>query len=142
MLALGVLLFGMAGTLVELLLLAHYEDTEQLIPLALLGGGLVIGFWHAVRPGRGSVRAMQVAMVLFLCAGAAGIAYHYLGAAEFQLEIDPAQSPLDVFAKVLRVHAPPLLAPGVMVQLGLLGLVATYRHPALTGGGPSLRSAS
>jgi hypothetical protein len=28
---------------------------------------------------------------------------------------------------------PPLLAPGVMMQLGLIGLAYTYKHPALNG---------
>jgi hypothetical protein len=36
-----------------------------------------------------------------------------------------------LFVKVVTAKAPPALAPGVMVQLGLLGLVYTYKHPAL-----------
>jgi hypothetical protein len=27
---------------------------------------------------------------------------------------------------------PPVLAPGIMIQLGLLGLAWTWRHPAVT----------
>ena len=36
-------------------------------------------------------------------------------------------------ALAARVHAddPPALAPAVMAQMGLLGLLATYRHPSL-----------
>ena len=70
-------------------------------------------------------------MVLFLFAGAAGMWFHFRGGAEFQLEIDPAQSRWNVFTKVMRAKAPPVLASGVMMQLGLLGLVYAYRHPAL-----------
>jgi hypothetical protein len=40
-LMLGVLLLGMAGLFAELTLLAHYEDAPQLIPLTLLGLGIV-----------------------------------------------------------------------------------------------------
>ncbi|HYJ16246.1 MAG TPA: hypothetical protein VE170_12200 [Candidatus Limnocylindria bacterium] len=32
---------------------------------------------------------------------------------------------------MIGAKAPPLLAPGSMVQLGLLGLAYTYKHPAL-----------
>ena len=31
----------------------------------------------------------------------------------------------------MRAKAPPVLASGIMVQFGLLGLVYAYRHPAL-----------
>jgi hypothetical protein len=45
--------------------------------------------------------------------------------------MDPSLSGWPLFVKVVTAKAPPALAPGVMVQLGLLGLVYTYRHPAL-----------
>jgi hypothetical protein len=52
---------------------------------------------------------------------------------EFQLEIDPSLPRWELFKKVMRAQAPPALAPGVMMQLGLVGLVALYRHPTLKG---------
>ena len=36
-----------------------------------------------------------------------------------------------LFWAAIGAKAPPLLAPGSMVQLGLLGLAYTYKHPAL-----------
>ncbi len=63
--------------------------------------------------------------------GIIGITLHYQANAEFQREIDPALGGLALFWKVVEATAPPALAPGVMVQLGLLGLVYTYKHPAL-----------
>jgi len=90
--------------------------------------------WHVARPSAGNVLALQVVMTLFLFAGIAGVAFHFQGAAEFQREIDPSQAWWDLFKKAVRVQAPPMLAPGVMMQLGLLGLIYTYRHPAVTGG--------
>jgi len=59
---------------------------------------------------------------LFLVAGLAGLALHFRGAAEFQLEIDPAMGTWDLVKKVMRAKAPPVLAPGVMLLLGLIGL--------------------
>ena len=61
-----------------------------------------------------------------------GIVLHYRGNLEFQLEIDATQSSWDLFRKVIHAKAPPALAPGAMTQLGLLGLVYTFRHPALS----------
>jgi hypothetical protein len=128
---LAVLMLGMIGTGVDLFLIAHYEDTMQLVPLASIAIALGVLIWHIVKSDALSVRALQATMVLFLAAGAAGMWFHFRGGAEFQLEIDPAQRRWDIFTKVMRAKAPPVLASGVMVQLGLLGLVYTYRHPAL-----------
>ena len=128
---LAVLMLGIVGTGVELFLIAHYEDTLQLVPLALIAIASAVLVWHLIKSDALSVRGLQATMVLFVLAGAAGMWFHYRGGAEFQLEIDPAQRRWDIFTKVMRAKAPPVLASGVMVQLGLLGLVYTYRHPAL-----------
>ena len=128
---LAVLLLGMTGTGVELLLMGHYEDTVQLVPLISIAVALVVLAWHIVKGDALSIRAIQATMAVFLVAGAAGLWFHFQGGAEFQLEIDPEQSWWMIFTKVMRAKAPPVLASGVMVQLGLLGLVYAYRHPAL-----------
>ena len=64
----------------------------------------------------------------------AGVWLHCRGNLEFQLDIDASQSAWTLFWKVLRAKAPPALAPGALIQLGLLGLVFTYKHPALREG--------
>jgi hypothetical protein len=126
-----VLLLGMSGTIVDLLLLAHYEDTVQLIPIALLASAILIAALHAVRPTGMNVRALQAVMMLILVAGFAGIGFHFNGGAAFQFDIDPSQRWWDVARKVARAQSPPLLAPGAMLQLGLIGLVYTFRHPVI-----------
>lgn len=128
---LAVLMLGVVGIGVELFLIKHYEDTLQLVPLASIAIALLVLIWHVVKHDALSIRALQATMVLFLAVGAAGMWFHFRGGAEFQLEIDPAQSRWDIFTKVMRAKAPPVLASGVMAQLGLLGLVYAYRHPAL-----------
>jgi hypothetical protein len=133
-LLLVVLVVGMAGVLIELVLLAHYEDAYQMAPLALLAASLAAALLHAIHPSAVTVRVLQGAMTLCVGAAAAGMAFHFNGSAEFQLEIDPSQSWPQVFGKVIRAHAPPLLAPGALLQLGLIGLIHTYRHPRLAGG--------
>jgi hypothetical protein len=128
---LAVLALGLAGTGIELVLLEHYETAVQFVPLVSVALGAGVLIWHLVKGGAVTVRALQATMLLFLVAGIAGVGFHFRGAAEFQMEIDPSQSGWDIFKKAMRAKAPPVLAPGLMVQLGLVGLVYAYRHPAL-----------
>lgn len=129
-----VLLVVVGGTVamgVDLILIGHYEDANELIPLAVAGAGLLAVGWATVRPGVVALRLTQFVMLCFIGAGIIGITLHFQANAEFQREIDPAISTIDLFWKVVEATAPPVLAPGLMVQLGLLGLVYTYRHPVL-----------
>jgi len=50
---------------------------------------------------------------------------------EFKLETNPSLVGWALVWAVLTGKAPPVLAPGAMIQLGLLGVVYTYKHPAL-----------
>lgn len=130
-LLLAILAIGIAGSAADLLLIEHYEDSWQLPPLALFAIALVVLAWAAVRTGWLAILALRVVMVLFIAAGAAGVLLHYNGNSEFQREIDPGLAGWPLFVKVVTAKSPPALAPGVMVQLGLIGLLYTYRHPAL-----------
>jgi hypothetical protein len=123
----AILILGMAGTAVELLLLKHDEDRIQLIPLVLLAAGLVAVIAHALRPSASSAGAIRVTMAAFVAAGVAGLYFHYRANVEFQLEGDPSLAGRALWMKALEAKAPPALAPGVMVQLGLLGLAYTFR---------------
>ena len=128
---LAVLGLGLVSTGVELVLLEHYETAVQFVPLVSIALALAVLIWHGAKGDALSIRALQATMVLFLMAGVAGVGFHLRGAAEFQLEIDPSQPRWDIFKKAMRAKAPPVLAPGLMVQLGLVGLAYAYRHPAL-----------
>jgi hypothetical protein len=126
-----ILALGMSGSLADLVLLRHYEDINQLIPLSLIVIGLAVLAWHAGAASRTSVRAVQFTMALFVVAGLVGVNLHLQSSLEFQREIDPSLQGSSLLLKALQAKAPPALAPGVMVQLGLLGLALTYRHPAV-----------
>jgi hypothetical protein len=125
-----ILVLGIAGTAAELLLLGHFEKFDQWIPLALLAAGIGVLAWDALNPGRGSARALQATMVLFILSGALGMVLHYRANVEFQRELRPSIQPRELFWKVLRAKAPPALAPGTMVQLGLIGLAYVYGRPS------------
>ena len=126
---LAVLVVGLVGASTDLVLLGHFEETLQLIPLILLGLGFIVLAWQAIHRGRASVRALQVLMILFVIAGLAGLVLHYRGSMEFQLEVNPELAGLELFLKVVRAKAPPALGPGAMINLGLLGLAYAYRYP-------------
>ena len=124
----AILLLGMSGTFVELLLLGHDEDTTQLIPLVLLGLGIASVMWRVTTKSEASTIAVRGVMMLFLMAGVAGVYYHYSANVEFQRETDPALAGRALMMAVLHAKVPPALAPGMMVQLGLIGLAYTYRY--------------
>jgi hypothetical protein len=107
---LGLVALGTAGISVELVVLEHYTDWNQLIPLVVAAWGLLAALGMTMVPGLGALRVWQFTMLVFVGTGITGITMHG-----------------DV---VTETVTPPLLAPGLFSQLGLLGLLYTYRHPA------------
>ena len=130
-LVLAVVFLGLVGLEVELALLRHAESFSQLIPHVVMVVGLIFTVGVFVRPRRAMLRAFQVTMVVFVLTGELGIYLHYRGNVAFALERYPSLSGVKLVWKALR-GATPALAPGALAQLGLLGLLYTYRHPALT----------
>ena len=122
-------LFGSVGTAAELMLLEHTEDVWQKAPLVLIAVACVVLAVLAVRPSTAGVRLFQLAMVAFIASGVAGLALHYQGNVEFELELQPEASGLHLFWESMK-GATPVLAPGTMALLGAIGLTYTYRHPA------------
>jgi hypothetical protein len=122
---------AMIGTAADLMLLDHHEDLWQMVPLGVIGLGVVSVALSAVKGGVGAVTLMRVTMALFICSGLVGMGLHYIGNSEFQLEMDPTLRGWSLFMKAITSKAPPALAPAAMIQMGLLGLLYTYKHPAL-----------
>ncbi|MGE0352444.1 MAG: hypothetical protein AB7I33_00820 [Gemmatimonadales bacterium] len=131
---LSILLLGLLGTVVELLLLEHWDGVWQYLPFILIGIALGTLGWHGLRPGRFGLIALRLVMILFLLGGVAGVLLHYRGNVEFELERSPGLGGFALFKEAM-MGATPALAPGMMIQLGLLGLLYTFRHPAF-GTGP------
>lgn len=123
-----ILLFGILGAGCELLLLGHFESAPQWIPLVLLAAGAIVLCWHAALPSVASVRALQGTMTLFLFAGVIGVGLHYDGNVEFEREMYPTMGGFELVRRSVT-GATPVLAPGTMALLGLIGLAHTYRHP-------------
>lgn len=127
---------ALLGLAAELVLLEHVESTSQWIPLVVLGVSFVAGAAAALRPGRGTIRFFQLAMAACVVSGAVGVYLHLDGNLQFEREMDAGMSGLALFWEALR-GATPTLAPGALAHLGLLGLAATWRHPALRPDAPA-----
>jgi hypothetical protein len=121
-LLLALLALGIAGTGAELMLIGHYGDTTQAIPLFLLSTAALTTAWVAAKPGVLALRTFQFAMLLAIGGGLIGITVHAQVAAEIARGVRAAGP------------VPPALSPGVLVQLGMLGLLYTYAHPRLGSG--------
>jgi hypothetical protein len=129
-LLLWVLLIGLVGTSVELLLLGHYEDRWQLAPLVVSGAAIAAFAWYGLSTSRRPVQCIRALSLLTLASAVAGLVLHYQANLEWELEVTPELQGLPLFREVIT-GALPLLAPGAMAQLGLLGLLWSYRHPRL-----------
>jgi hypothetical protein len=115
------LLSGIVGTDLELLLLDHTEGWQQVIPIVLLAVAVPLVLWHAVAP-RGAARPTLLTMMwIFIFSGVLGVGLHYQGNAAFELEMYPEMGGMELFVSTIK-GATPVLAPGTMVLLGLVGM--------------------
>jgi hypothetical protein len=120
-----ILFFAMAGILGELLLIEHVEDAWQIVPLVLLVLGVLAVAWHARASSVRSARTVQALMMLFVLSGLLGVFLHYRGNVEFELEQNPGATRWTLVREAM-MGATPALAPGVMIQIGLLGLLYAF----------------
>jgi hypothetical protein len=125
---LAILIVGLVGTGIELILLEHYEHAWQIVPLALIALALGALVWYGLKRDASAIIMLQVLMVLFVAAGTLGIWLHYTVNSEFALEMDSSLVGFGLFRTAIY-GATPALAPGAMIQLGLIGFVYTFRHP-------------
>ena len=127
---LGILVLGAIGLGAELLLLGHTEHASQWIPLVLNDVTLAMSAVVWFKPSTGTIRLFQLVMLLMIISGGVGMYLHLQANMEFQLEMDATLSGWALLKKSVVAKAPPALAPGAMMQLGLIGLAYTFRHPA------------
>ena len=136
---LGILLFGLVGTGIELLLLKHTDGFWQLSPLGLIALALLVLLWHIASRSAASVRAIQLLMLLNLASGIIGFAQHFLGNLGYARDSNPGLAGMDLYTEAV-LGSTPTLAPGTMILLALLGLAFSFRHPSLPGNDDSQHS--
>lgn len=126
-----IFVIGSVGLGTELLLLEHFEEWRQQVPLVLLALGLILLAVRLVYRGAIILRLFHWTMLAFVLGGMVGLWFHLSSNMEFELEMYPTLSGLELLSKALG-GAMPALAPGALVQLGLIGFLYTYQHPALS----------
>ena len=119
-----VLAFNIVGIGAELILLEHTEDFWQWIPVVLIGISSITISWDFIFNSRWSTFTIQATMFLLIGSGALGIWMHYSGNVEFELEMYPSLKGPGLFWESMK-GATPVLAPGIMMAIGMLGLVYT-----------------
>jgi hypothetical protein len=125
-----VILMGLAGTGLELVFVDHFESTAQWVPVVLIClTFLVLGAYGLLRTAA-LLRVFQAAMIIFIVSGLAGIALHYRHDVERAGKDHPGIQGAELIRTAAAGEAP-LLAPGAMIELGILGLAYVFRHPAL-----------
>lgn len=131
-------LVGAVGLGVELLLMEHVEGIWQQLPLWVLAFSVATLGVLAMLRRPGVMRAFQGGMFALAGCGVLGVYLHFDGKAEFKREIDPALAGWALVWECLHGHSlPPVLAPGMLVMLGMLGLAYAHRHPVFQFRSPS-----
>lgn len=122
---------GAGGLGVELLLMEHIEGIWQQLPLWFIAASLLTLALLPVRR-RAVIRVFQVLMIAGALCGLLGVYLHFDGKAEFKREIDPTLAGWALVWECLHGHSlPPVLAPGMLVMLAMLGLACVHKHPIL-----------
>ncbi|MGD1947791.1 MAG: hypothetical protein ACFB0A_16385 [Croceivirga sp.] len=113
-------LFMLFGTALELYLLEHYEDVQQLIPILCIGfsvGLLFILIFKETKLWEGLFKLM---LGLSAISGFYGTFLHLRANFEFEHEMRPTETTWKLFIESLS-GALPALAPCSMIVLALLG---------------------
>ena len=119
-----VILFAFAimalGTALELYLLDHYEDKLQLIPILCIGLVILTVILLVFLRTKLVKGIYKFILVITALSGIYGSYLHLLANYEFELEMTPTASILDLLSESLS-GALPALAPFSMIVLALIG---------------------
>ena len=118
------------GSVFELILVDHTEETLQWIPfiISAIGTAAVLLVW--IGPGPRSFWILRLVMILAMAASLLGVWLHFYSNLEFTREINPSYTLVESIWPAMK-GGHPLMAPGVLFLAGILGYGATWKHPAL-----------
>ena len=128
-LIMAVVIVGIVGIGAELVLLEHWESALQWTPLIALVAATLVILSAGIHPTRARILALRVVMLALVLVGILGIWLHWRSNALLELEMNQSAEGWPFIRRVL-FGGTPLLAPGAIMHLGLIGLAATYRQLA------------
>jgi hypothetical protein len=127
---LGVVAVIFIVTVFELILLDHTEEALQWMPFIVSGVGLFVTLGAWIAPSQIVIRTLRWVMIGVALSSLVGVYLHFTGNLAFAREINPSFTLSEAIWPAMK-GSYPLLAPGILFLAGILGLVATYQHPAL-----------
>ena len=130
---------GVAAVAFELASTRHWDSAVQLVPWVALGVCAIALALVAARPRRTAIRAARALLALVVAASVYGVITHVdanFDAGPLDGTYGPRWEATAVLTRVWwaftqTVGPSPVLAPAALAQVGLLVLLATWRHPAL-----------
>jgi hypothetical protein len=114
------LIFFLFGSIIELYLIKHYEDVIQIIPIFCLGvslGSLIILYF---RVSKLTINLFKASLSVISFVGLLGVILHLNSNFQFEKEMRPSSSTMDLFIESLS-GALPALAPLNLVLLAMVG---------------------
>ena len=114
------LLFMMMGTLLELYLLEHYEDSFQLIPVLCIAFSLTNLIILLFKKSKKIINLFKLMLVLTSLSGVYGVFLHLQSNFEFEQDMKPTATNWELFSESLS-GALPTLAPMSLVVLACIG---------------------
>lgn len=115
----GIILIMISGLLLELIFIGHYENFWQNLPLTLLFVSFIsILFLKKIK----WIYVLNSIFLAVIIVGFLGVFLHLKNNYEFEMELNARLSSWQLFTRSLT-GALPVLAPGSLVPLGLLGLL-------------------
>lgn len=112
--------FMTCGVLIELYLLGHYEDTQQLIPIFCVATAILLVLVLFFKRTRLILGTLNLILGLTALSGVYGTYLHLVANYEFEQEMTPGAGTWELFVESLT-GALPALAPASMIVLALIG---------------------
>ena len=113
----------------EFLFVGHTgSNNGQVIAAVLVSLGRIMVTCHAIFRNTSSVVVLRFTMYLFLIFGVDGLFTHYHWAVQSALKSQPALVGRHLLYATLSGKIP-LLAPAMLIEIGVLGLIYTFQHP-------------
>ncbi len=114
------LIFFLLGSLTELYLIKHYEDTTQTIPIFCIGLSLASLIVLFFKVSKLTIILFKLSLFVISLVGLSGVFLHLNSNYEFEKEMRPNSNSLDLFIESLS-GALPALAPLNLVLLAMVG---------------------